>query len=536
MVRCPAHADGTASLSVCEGSDGKILLKCFAGCTTDSIISAIGLQMKDLFPDTPARTFNVPPAAKRNGDVPAVNPVIDKIYSYTDFFGEEVYQVVRMKPKDFRQRHKEGDKWVWNMDGVERILYHFPDVQKAQMVIVVEGEKDADNLTALGFCATCNVGGAGKWMDGYTETLEGKDVVICGDNDEAGQKHVELVFNSVAKVARTVRLLKLPKADKDISDFIQHYKQTPEAAAVIAQMIDQAAPHYHGHRLPIYSLAEIEPIYQRHVSQINTTSLDLGLWLPTLGHKIRPLVRGELAFIIGDTAAGKTAVLQSISKAALPLPTLLFELELPMEMMFERYAAAVMRLPASMVEESYRHGDSIGRDALNQKLPNLFVCSDSRLTLQDIENHIIRSELKIGTKPVVVLIDYIQLIAAIGPNRREKVSDIAEGLKVLAKATHTIILVASQVRRPHDEEDPQVTLHSAKESGSIEASCGLLLGVWRDAQDETLLHVRVLKSTKGGSGTHVQCNFDGARMLITERSQITDRDLPANYHSPHNDP
>ena len=41
---------------------------------------------------------------------------------------------------------------------------------------MVEGEKDADALTALGLTATCNPMGAGKWRDSYTATLAGADL------------------------------------------------------------------------------------------------------------------------------------------------------------------------------------------------------------------------------------------------------------------------------------------------------------------------------------------------------------------------
>src|SRR5580704_13042556 len=48
--RCPAHKDTTPSLSVSEGADGRILVKCHAGCATEAIISALQLTMADLFP------------------------------------------------------------------------------------------------------------------------------------------------------------------------------------------------------------------------------------------------------------------------------------------------------------------------------------------------------------------------------------------------------------------------------------------------------------------------------------------------------
>jgi hypothetical protein len=52
IARCPSHADRSPSLSVCE-RDGKVLLKCFAGCGVDDIVSAVGMELADLMPDNP---------------------------------------------------------------------------------------------------------------------------------------------------------------------------------------------------------------------------------------------------------------------------------------------------------------------------------------------------------------------------------------------------------------------------------------------------------------------------------------------------
>jgi hypothetical protein len=49
-ARCPAHADKGPSLAVREGEDGRVLLHCFAGCETASVLGAIGMDMTDLFP------------------------------------------------------------------------------------------------------------------------------------------------------------------------------------------------------------------------------------------------------------------------------------------------------------------------------------------------------------------------------------------------------------------------------------------------------------------------------------------------------
>ena len=48
---CPAHDDRSPSLSVRELEDGRILLHCFAGCEAHEVLSAVGLDIHDLFPE-----------------------------------------------------------------------------------------------------------------------------------------------------------------------------------------------------------------------------------------------------------------------------------------------------------------------------------------------------------------------------------------------------------------------------------------------------------------------------------------------------
>jgi len=50
IARCPAHEDLSPSLAIKEVDD-RILLHCFAGCDVYEIISALGLELSDLFPE-----------------------------------------------------------------------------------------------------------------------------------------------------------------------------------------------------------------------------------------------------------------------------------------------------------------------------------------------------------------------------------------------------------------------------------------------------------------------------------------------------
>lgn len=51
VARCPAHDDGHPSLLVSEGEGGKVGMHCFAGCDIYSIVSAIGFEVSDLYPE-----------------------------------------------------------------------------------------------------------------------------------------------------------------------------------------------------------------------------------------------------------------------------------------------------------------------------------------------------------------------------------------------------------------------------------------------------------------------------------------------------
>jgi len=51
IARCPAHPDKTPSLSLREADDGRVLLRCWGGCTADAVVAAVGLDMRDLFPE-----------------------------------------------------------------------------------------------------------------------------------------------------------------------------------------------------------------------------------------------------------------------------------------------------------------------------------------------------------------------------------------------------------------------------------------------------------------------------------------------------
>lgn len=213
---CPAHDDRNASFSIRLDRD-RVLLNCHAGCTFEDIVEALGI--------TPADTFNQPlaPNERRHQSDDTWMPCINKghrraaEYLYTDEDGTVEYGVCRCDKKCFYQwrpdsETKSGRRWKLNDDQgrllVTRYPYRLPSIKAAlvteTVIWIAEGEKDVHALVDHGLVATCNSGGAGKWLPEHAQHLVGADVTIVADRDTPGQNHAKQVVETLRGVARSV--------------------------------------------------------------------------------------------------------------------------------------------------------------------------------------------------------------------------------------------------------------------------------------------------------------------------------------------
>ena len=103
-------------------------------------------------------------------------------------------QVLRFEPKTFRQRRPVEGGWENSVKDVRPVPYRLPQLLAAPMdapIYIVEGEKDADRLAALGLVATCCAGGAGKWRAQHAQHFQGRAAILIPDNDSAGRDHMQ---------------------------------------------------------------------------------------------------------------------------------------------------------------------------------------------------------------------------------------------------------------------------------------------------------------------------------------------------------
>lgn len=243
-ARCPAHDDQRNSLSISEGEGGRLLLYCHAGCTFEAICRAAGIRSQ---------------VDGRQGTRRIV-----AAYDYRDESGELLYQAIRYAPKGFSQRRPDGDGWVYKLNGVRRVPYRLPELlaaDPAQPVFIVEGEKDSDRLAALGFVATTNAGGAGKWRNEYNEYLRGRHVVILPDNDDPGREHAAKVARSLRDIAANVRVLELPglKLKGDVSDWLDAGGVVDELLVLTDSAKECSPQEPKDSPLQIVRMADVEP-------------------------------------------------------------------------------------------------------------------------------------------------------------------------------------------------------------------------------------------------------------------------------------
>jgi DNA primase len=204
---CPAHDDISPSLTASFTKD-KILFKCQAGCSFESVVSALGMEENQFF-------------AQEEKNQPKT---IESTYRYEDKDGNHVMDVVRFKPKAFLPRRPDGK---YSLEGVIRVPYRLPQmleaIEEGRTVLLVEGEKDCDNLAKLGLTATTFQGGAGKWRDDYLQWFKGASIACLPDNDNAGREGMNLLASKISQVASSIRWLNIPGIPEkgDISDWIK---------------------------------------------------------------------------------------------------------------------------------------------------------------------------------------------------------------------------------------------------------------------------------------------------------------------------
>lgn len=231
-ARCPGHDDRKASLSVDTGEQGRVLLYCFAGCATPAVVAAMGLTLRDLYPDEsghqprPSSTTSEKrrPSPPRTSNGTRGRAVA--VYHYHAADGLPAFEVRRYEPKTFRPYKPDGKAGYPDGPRPLYCLGRLLEAGAASLVFIVEGEKDADRLAALGLVAVTCAGGANAAGKTDCTPLAGREVAVLPDHDKTGRAFGQAVAGLLHGSAAGVRVLDLAKhwpglLDKgDVSDWL----------------------------------------------------------------------------------------------------------------------------------------------------------------------------------------------------------------------------------------------------------------------------------------------------------------------------
>jgi len=273
---CPAHDDTRRSLSIGVGDDERLLISCHAGCSAAAVMCAINLPISTLFAGGDGRDKSKP-ATARGKKQKGLGKIV-ATYDYTDAAGTLLFQVVRYDPKDFRQRRPrvagttpaadDSAGWSWSVKDEQKVPYRLPSIVNAppgSTIHIVEGEKDADRLVALGLIATTSPGGAGgtkkdksevggKWLTtpAFTDSFRGRHVVILPDNDDVGRQHAHDVASKLLPIAASVKVVALPGLPNkgDVSDFLTAGGTSSQLEVIVAEA-------------PLWDPAPVKPVEKR---------------------------------------------------------------------------------------------------------------------------------------------------------------------------------------------------------------------------------------------------------------------------------
>lgn len=505
-THCPTHVDDTPSLDIQSGDDGKPLIFCHSCRDSEAIISA--LRVRGLWKSR----------VELNTGVPFADKKLVAEYTYTDKDGKPLFVVERYDPKDFRQRAASGTR---SLEGITRVLYRLPEVlaavERKEKVYVCEGEKDVDNLVAIGVAATTGSGGAGKWQDSYGEALVGADVVVIADKDDPGRLHARDVAQHCSVSARSVRILELPGLGKDASDWI-----AAGGSKLALEVLVDDTPEWEASEKVIWTPKDSAKDYREVIQKRLAGDPEYVGW-PTGFRSLDKEMRytpGEFWLVAAATSVGKTALLQSLQRRA-TVPSLIFSLEMSRTQILDRLFSAAAGVDAIKIVRGNLDASEKARlyaeiDRFEQG--DIQIVDSSSLTTSTIETVLRIARVRFGIR--IAYIDYVGLLRdRDGESKYVQMSNISHELKRIAKATGVCIVGASQVNRKGDRKGGEPPfMEEMRDTGTLEEDAAVVLAIGR-AEGATEAKLAVRKNRHGLVGFTVPLHFDAFHAQFMELSE-----------------
>lgn len=463
---CPVHEnDGQKhepSLQVNEKDNGWLWLTCHSGCSQDAILQALDLENSDL--NTRGKDFGQPLAT----------------YVYVDEWGNELFQVLKYaKPnggKKFLQRHLEEGEWVWNLDDVRRVPYHLPQlieaVSKGKTILIPEGEKDVEAWEAQGQAATCNPGGAGGWLDSFSDYLIGADVLIIADRDEAGRMHAAKVRDSLTGRAEHIWIVQA-RSGNDSSEHIE--------AGYGVNDLQIYRERFRRGRITSRQMAELA------VEDLTLQPEDIPGY--RLWNEVPLLFRQGRTYALGAyTGDGKTSsALQAFRKLSSEHVRVgYFSLEMPERDLRNKLIAHRGEIPLGVLEQPWQiPGNPTWHEAYKNAAEEISGWDSDVIFRSNVTAEEIR-DMCTDYGYEVIFVDHIHR-SSWGRERRQ----LEEQVNILTNISleqNVMVVLLCQLRKyargPQAEAFPMPTIQDFRETSMLGDDASMALGIWRQ-RDET---------------------------------------------------
>jgi len=237
---------------------------------------------------------------------------------------------------------------------------------------------------------------------------------------------------------------------------------------------------------------------------------------------------GYVLTIAGRSGVGKTAfgfqLLKSVADSN-KKDGLMVSMEMPGASLYERAIGTYIGFTEKIGYTKDGLKNKISNDLcsmVNKQYENIYVNDQDGLTLSEIE-HIIKTTQRKTKNLGVVCIDYLGYIKSeSGSSNYEKVSIVARGIKGLAKRLDIKIILLVQTSRDGEDGTIPVKLHHLRDSGAIEESADIVIGLWGSVQQANRLHAEILKNRDGEKGA----KFDLLRYntYLEETNYVEEKD------------
>ena len=247
--------------------------------------------------------------------------------------------------------------------------------------------------------------------------------------------------------------------------------------------------------------------------------------IPALDAHLQPAHGGDMIIVAARPSMGKTIVAEHIVDRwafGSELPVLFMSIEMSLGQLFDRAVSRWGDVPFSNIvrgELTAEDEDQINMVLEARKEVNIWYVDNPYATTDTVRAAAAEVSMQAGGLRGIV-VDYLQLLKDKGDNDNQRVSKISRYLKALAREYDCPILVLSQLSRKSEyREDQHPILSDLRDSGAIEQDADVVLGLFRDRDNEEsdpFMDIDILKNRQGPLA-RPEVGFDGKHVrLVTE--------------------